>query len=275
MTRIGAALDLRFGKDTLHFIDFLYSNGFDHIEIRKDNDYVYGTVDSALLGQVLSEYDFTISYHAPSREFNLGSVNERVRQSCVAQVIRIGEYLQEVGAKAWVNIHAGHVPRAYHENVIAKAEANMARSLGEIRSVYEGLDTGLLVENDSFEDGLIKFGLYPEAILDILDRYPSFGMTFDIGHAHHSGVPPERFIELLGHKIEAVHLHDNNGTHDEHLAPGRGSVDFEGVLCQLDFCSTYVLEMKTLPDVISGREFIESLGLMKWQKKTFKSKVVT
>jgi sugar phosphate isomerase/epimerase len=263
MTRIGAALDLRFGKDTLQFIDFLYSNGFDHIEIRKDNDYVYGTVDSALLGRVLSEYDFTISYHAPSREFNLGSVNERVRQSCVAQVIRMGEYLQEVGAKSWVNIHVGHIPEQYHERVTAKAEENMRVSLDEIVAAYEGLDAGLLVENDSFEDGLIKFGLYPEEILDILNRHPGFGMTFDIGHAHHSGIPPERFIELLRRRIEAVHLHDNNGVHDEHLAPGRGSVDFGSVLGRLDFCSTYILEMKTLPDVISGREFIESLGIMK------------
>lgn len=263
MTRIGAALDLRFGKDTLQFIDFLYSNGFNHIEVRKDNDYVYGTVDSTLMGRVLSEYDFTISYHAPSREFNLGSVNERVRQSCVAQVIRMGEYLQEVGAKAWVNIHAGHIPEQYHKRVTAKAEENMGVSLDEIAAAYEGLDTGLLVENDSFEDGLIKFGLYPEEVLDILNRHPGFGMTFDIGHAHHSGIPPESFIELLGRRIEALHLHDNNGAYDEHLAPGRGSVDFEGALCQLDFCSTYILEMKTLPDVISGREFIESLGLMK------------
>ena len=263
MTRIGASLDLRFGKDTLQFIYFLYSNGFDHIEVRKDNDYVYGPVDSALLGQVLSEYDFTISYHAPSREFNLGSVNERVRQSCVAQVIRIGEYLQEVGAKAWVNIHAGHIPEQYHKRVTAKAEENMCVSLNAIAAAYEGVDTRLLVENDSFEKNITKFGLYPEAIWDILNRHPGFGMTFDIGHAHHSGIPPEWFIERMGRKIEVVHLHDNNGVYDEHLAPGRGSVDFEGVLCKLDGCTTYVLEMKTLPDVIAGREFIESLGFMK------------
>ncbi|MEA1870131.1 MAG: sugar phosphate isomerase/epimerase [Euryarchaeota archaeon] len=265
MTRIGASLDLRFGKDTLQFIDFLYSNGFDHIEVRKDNDYVYGMVDSDLLGQVLSEYDFTISYHAPSREFNLGSVNERVRQSCVAQVIRMGEYLQEVcsGSESWVNIHVGHVPEQYHRRVIAKAEENMRASLDEIAAAYEGLDTGLLVENDSFETHLTKFGLYPEAIWDILNQHPGFGMTFDIGHAHHSGIPPEQFIKRMGRKIKAAHLHDNNGVYDEHLAPGRGSVDFEGVLCKLDGCTTYVLEMKTLSDVISGREFIESLGIMK------------
>jgi len=51
MTRIGAALDLRFGKNNLQFLDFLHSNGFDHIEIKKDNDHVYGEVKPAeLLG---------------------------------------------------------------------------------------------------------------------------------------------------------------------------------------------------------------------------------
>jgi len=44
-----------------------------------------------------------------------------------------------------------------------------------------------------------------------------------------------------------------NGVYDEHLAPGRGSVDFEGVLCQLNGCTAYVLEMKSLSDVVSGR----------------------
>jgi len=62
MTRIGAALDLRFGKNTLQFIDFLYSNGFDHIEVRKDNDYVYGTVNSPLLEQVLSLFMISRSH---------------------------------------------------------------------------------------------------------------------------------------------------------------------------------------------------------------------
>jgi sugar phosphate isomerase/epimerase len=267
MTRIGAALDLRFGKNTLQFLDFLHSNGFDHIEIKKDNDHVYGEVKPAELERTLSEYDITISYHAPHREFNIASVNEKVRMSCVSQIIEMGEYLQEAGS-GWVNIHTGHVPGVYHETVIRKAQENRTRSLDEIAAAYETLDTGLYVENDSLEKNIIKFGMQPEQVRDILNRYPGFGATFDIGHAHHSDIPPVRFTELLGNRINAVHLHDNNGAFDEHLALGKGSLDLSsGFVKELDRClsncngrcSTYVFEMKTLPDFVSSKEYFASL----------------
>jgi len=262
MIRMGAALDLRFGKDTMEFMDFLYSNGFNHIEIRKDNDYVYGEVDPVKLKNILNEYDFTISYHAPTHGFNIASVNERIRSSCVDQIIEIGEYLQQVGS-GWVNIHTGYVPRTHHEKVITKAKENKTRSLGEIAAVYETLDTGLLVENDYPEESLIKFGVYPEDILSVLNQYPEFGMTFDIGHAHFLRGLPAQYIEGLEHRINAVHLHDNNGIYDEHLPPGKGSIDYNGVLKRLDGCCTYVLEMKVLSDIIPGKEFIESLRIGK------------
>ena len=267
MTRIGAALNLHFGKNTLQFLDFLYSSGFDHIEIKKDNDHVYGEVNPVELERMLSEYDITISYHAPHREFNLASVNEKVRMSCVSQIIEMGEYLHEVGS-GWVNIHIGHVPGAYHKTFIAKAEENRTRSLDEIAAAYETLDTGLYVENDSFEKKLINFGLQPEQVRDILNQYPGFSATFDVGHAHHSDIPPMRFIELLGNRINAVHLHDNNGASDEHLALGKGSLDLsKGFVKKLDRClsscngrcSTYVLEMKTLSDLVSSKEYFVSL----------------
>ncbi|MGP8321571.1 MAG: sugar phosphate isomerase/epimerase family protein [Methanosarcinaceae archaeon] len=267
MTRIGGALDLRFGKNTLQFLDFLHSNGFSHIEIKKDNDYVYGEIDPAKLERILSEYDITISYHAPHNEFNIASVNEKVRMSCVSQIIEMGEYLQMVGS-GWVNIHIGYVSGAYHKTVIAKAEENLARSLDEIAAVYETLDTGIYVENDSFEKNIIKFGLQPEQVRDILNRYPGFGATFDIGHAHHSGIPPLHFTELLGNRINAVHLHDNNGVSDEHLALGKGTLDLSsGLVKEIDrclsscngHCSTYVFEMKMLPDFVSSKEYFSLL----------------
>ena len=51
-------------------------------------------------------------------------------------------------------------------------------------------------------------------------------------------------------RINALHLHDNNGMHDEHLAPGKGSVEFVDVLKKVNSCCTYVLEMKAIPDII-------------------------
>ncbi|MDK2947538.1 MAG: hypothetical protein PWQ63_698 [Methanolobus sp.] len=258
--RIGASLDLRFGQDSLEFLDFLNSNGFRHIEVRKDNDHVFGKVDPEMMKSMLSDYDFTISYHAPHREFNLASVNEDIRKCCVDQIIEMGEYLHEVGS-GWVNIHIGHIASNYHEKVIEKAEKNSRKSLEEIAEAFEDLDSRLFVENDSYEKGLLKFGLYPEQLIEVLEKYPHFGMTFDIGHAHHYGIDAEQFINPAKDSIGSVHLHDNNGTFDEHLAAGNGTVDFEPVLEKLGkCCDTYIFEMKTLDDVVRSREYIESLG---------------
>ena len=100
-----------------------------------------------------------------------------------------------------MNIHVGHIPEQYHKRVTAKAEENMWTSLDEIAVAYEGLNTGLLVENDSFEKHITKFGLYPEAIWDILNQHPGFGMTFDIGHAHHSGTRLNGSLNVWGVRL--------------------------------------------------------------------------
>jgi sugar phosphate isomerase/epimerase len=48
---------------------------------------------------------------------------------------------------------------------------------------------------------------------------------FDVGHAHMShGVEHE--FELMKERIRSTHLHDNNGREDQHLFPGKGSIDW-------------------------------------------------
>ncbi|MBC2698194.1 MAG: hypothetical protein HF976_14760 [ANME-2 cluster archaeon] len=37
----------------------------------------------------------------------------------------------------WVNMHTGHVPRAYHETVIRKAKENRTISLDEIAAAFD------------------------------------------------------------------------------------------------------------------------------------------
>ncbi|OQX02569.1 MAG: hypothetical protein BWK80_57595 [Desulfobacteraceae bacterium IS3] len=53
------------------------------------------------------------------------------------------------------------------------------------------------------------------------------GLCMDIGHQTvFSRTPLEKWLESLGDYIGQVHLHDNFGKQDEHLAPGKGSINF-------------------------------------------------
>ena len=54
-----------------------------------------------------------------------------------------------------------------------------------------------------------------------------FAFCLDIGHAVLLGVDPCYAMEELGHRLEVLHVHDNNGMNDDHIAPYLGIVNWK------------------------------------------------
>jgi sugar phosphate isomerase/epimerase len=86
------------------------------------------------------------------------------------------------------------------------------------------LGIGMLFENthEARPDVLVRLleALEPEGV----------GFCFDVGHANAFGrtsIPD--WLTTLGNRLAALHLHDNHGQKDDHLALGRGSIDFSYV----------------------------------------------
>jgi sugar phosphate isomerase/epimerase len=71
----------------------------------------------------------------------------------------------------------------------------------------------------------------PEHLLEIVrvGHFDKVGICLDIGHAHLSDGGIDAAIELLKPRIAELHLHDNQGTRDEHLWPSSGSIDWTNV----------------------------------------------
>lgn len=57
-----------------------------------------------------------------------------------------------------------------------------------------------------------------------------FGFCVDTGHLNILGKNQEEYILALGKRIKAVHLHDNWGDDDRHLAPYAGNVRWRDVM---------------------------------------------
>jgi sugar phosphate isomerase/epimerase len=53
----------------------------------------------------------------------------------------------------------------------------------------------------------------------------NLNVCFDVGHAHMRG-SIENEYRLLKSRIRSTHVHDNNGTDDSHLFPGKGTIDW-------------------------------------------------
>jgi sugar phosphate isomerase/epimerase len=67
---------------------------------------------------------------------------------------------------------------------------------------------------------------------EALKAAPDLRFTLDVGHGQLNATRNRAFdiIRELGHAIAHVHLHDNNGLEDLHLAPGKGIIDIAGVI---------------------------------------------
>ena len=77
---------------------------------------------------------------------------------------------------------------------------------------------------------------------------PRLGFCFDCGHAQ-CFTPGEDPLGLFGDRLRTTHLHDNDGSRDEHRLIGEGSVDLRRVflrLRQLD-AEDYNLESRYAP----------------------------
>ena len=106
----------------------------------------------------------------------------------------------------------------------------------------------LCVENTTSEMG------QPEYLRAFVEetRLTGLRFNFDIGHAHLSdGEEAERIakaFEPMRELVTSVHLHDNHGEKDEHLAPYDGSIDWRNAISVLNTASeknlAIVLELK-------------------------------
>ena len=79
----------------------------------------------------------------------------------------------------------------------------------------------------------------PREAVELIDRLNEkageklFALCFDTGHLHITGRDQKEYIEILGGRIEALHLHDNFGEDDLHRMPYTGNIDWDSVLYTL------------------------------------------
>lgn len=74
-----------------------------------------------------------------------------------------------------------------------------------------------------------------DALLRLMDHVgdSNLGAVLDCGHLHAQKELLPLSVEKLGDRLFYVHVSDNDGRSNEHLAPGLGTVDWEGVFAAL------------------------------------------
>jgi len=91
---------------------------------------------------------------------------------------------------------------------------------------------------------------YGMAVLDALDT-PFVRACYDAGH-HNCYGQDDTFLTRYGARLCAIHLHDNDGRHDQHRIPFTGTVDWPAEMARLKrtaYRGPVTLELGGLPEL--------------------------
>jgi sugar phosphate isomerase/epimerase len=127
-----------------------------------------------------------------------------------------------------VVFHTGYDRKRYHEVDDEWLETAVETWTPLVKGL-EGSRTTLMIEN--------VYERTPRMLLRLLNSLDKqkVGFCFDTGHmSAYSETSMEGWLKVLGPFIKELHLHDNNGIQDDHLAIGRGKINFEFLFAYIE-----------------------------------------
>lgn len=183
--------------------------------------------DEAFMSSVrneLAEAELSVwSVHSPfGPEVDISSPDGAVRDRGVKAIKRAAKGAAIFGARAMV-VHCGDICEdGDHPERLEKA----LNSLNLILETCAPLGVKIALENLPPQ----RLTCDADELMSVVDRFPSdrVGVCLDTGHANIAGTLLP-LIKRVAPRIATVHLHDNDGTGDQHLVPGGGTIDWIAV----------------------------------------------
>ena len=173
--------------------------------------------------------------HAP---FPIWHENDRAVTDYLLQVL---EKICAVCAYIGCPILIVHPHNAKDESETERANLEMYERLIPAAKKYGVticLENLLAMNGDEIVGGVCSTAKQAIHFIDTLNEKAgekTFGFCFDVGHANASGIDMCQFLNALGDRVTALHIHDNNGKSDAHLIPYTQIRDQWGVELGVDW----------------------------------------
>lgn len=171
------------------------------------------------------------SFHAPFADhIDISSLDGNLRDQALREILQAAEAAASLRVRYFV-IHPGpeHAQHPPAEELLHRLR-NVVNVLNRVADRCHELGITLVLENKLPH---LLFGNAGE-MLWILGEISSLevGACLDTGHAFLSEDLHHLLHKLSGH-LKMIHAHDNRSHGDDHLAPGKGNIDWLGFVDQL------------------------------------------
>ncbi len=189
-------------------------------------------------------------------DYDLATLDEAQREKTLVAYRQAVDVMEVLGGGILVTHHI-QIPEPDDASHDAKRAAFIG-NLGTVASYAAPKDVSFAVENTSR-----GYTREPERLVKLVADVDAanVGIVIDVGHRNMVGDPVEA-LRIAGHHLITLHLHDNHGEQDEHLLPGRGNIDWDGVVKALDdvaYPGVFMYELDRAEDLADVRANAEQL----------------
>ncbi|MBQ8663049.1 MAG: sugar phosphate isomerase/epimerase [Eubacterium sp.] len=213
------------------------------------------------LEQTIIDYRARMEYMGALRLFLHGPFLDMSPVSFDSQIRRVTEYRFEQAYEAGVRLGAEKI--VFHTSYIPIFwfPYGWPERMAEFWNRFlEGKDQMQVLFENVYDPDPALVAKTAELV-----ESPHFKLCLDIGHAnHYSNVPVMDWVNCFGSHIGHVHVHDNDGTKDAHLALGAGNIPVTEVLTAIKNVApeaSYTIECNTLADVLTSHQVLLDLGI--------------
>lgn len=214
-----------------------------------DDETSFSEIINSYIGRELPGYN---TVHGAFFDVIPFSVDYRVREIADLRIAQSIAAAKRIGARAVV-FHTNYNPFLNDEKYVCSWLKKNTDYWSSILEAHP--DINIYLENmfDTTPDML-------EALSESLSKYPNYGVCLDYAHATLSGMSPGDWSQRLGRFVKHIHINDNDGISDLHLAWGDGRVD------RMAFYECYERYMQgatVLIETTSMENIYKSLELLK------------
>ena len=245
--KIGASTLATFKNSLDDSLEFIESLGIKYVELLHQ----YPTEEFDL--DILNSFNLDYTIHAPFMDVNIAALGSKSRANSIEQIKDSIDLANRIDAKVVV-VHPGLIPFLAREmpEEVYKVSDN---SIKEIGDYSQDLGVNTTIENmPAFETMIYQdMNRLNETLVEF-----DMGMTFDIGHAHHSGISPD---EMYFDSIKHIHAHDNMGDEDSHLALGEGNIQLKDIITTFEnknYDGIYMIEVNDKDSIKKSLEFLKT-----------------
>jgi len=215
------------------------------------------------LKELLQTMELTPLLHASYVDVNLASTSDLLRTAAVKRIVNCVKVAYLLDAE-YVTLHMGYLHEDYLPKRINTIRKLAKKSLISILNVARDYQIKICIENKEKKKRR-HLMTDPYEIMNFINSLNSYHeilfVTFDVGHANTWNYDLKTFFDVIREKTRVIHLHDNHGTADEHLALGEGSIDFDNLLPYIvSKCNNIplILEIHTWNGLLKSIKYIKN-----------------